>query len=288
MIANEELVTEMRTGGQLLQIKVTSHGVERIWTKCVTNGRRVLSSEMNPMASPNEIDTEKGSTMHTPALIPKSPRKSRREEVTSSDVPLLICQAREGDSARLGELLDLFRNYLAVLASTQIDPRISRRVSPSDVIQETMMKAHRAFGDFRGISERELLMWLRQILVNNLATLVEQHLIAAKRDVRREVSIDRLRASLEHSTVLLAALLPANASTPSATVQKREEAVLLADRIASLPEDYGQVLMLRNLQEQSFSEVARAMNRSEGAVRMLWLRAIEKLREAYRKERNDV
>jgi RNA polymerase sigma-70 factor (ECF subfamily) len=67
-------------------------------------------------------------------------------------------------------------------------------------------------------------------------------------------------------------------------VQQREEAVQLADRLSQLPADYRQVLMLRNLQSLPFEEVARQMDRSVGATRMLWLRAIERLRAVYGSE----
>jgi RNA polymerase sigma-70 factor (ECF subfamily) len=60
--------------------------------------------------------------------------------------------------------------------------------------------------------------------------------------------------------------------------------VVLADRLAQLPDDYREVLVLRNLQGLPFEEVAERMERSVGAVRMLWLRAIEKLRLVYRSE----
>ena len=206
---------------------------------------------------------------------------------SSADIGLMIDQARDGNLGQLGQLLQIYRNYLSVLASAQIDRRLKPRVSPSDIVQETMLKAHRAFPEFRGTSERELLVWLRQILVNNLATFVEQHLIAAKRDVRREVSMERLGAALEQSTVQLGALLPAEISSPSASVQRREDAVLLADRIAQLPDDYGEVLLLRNLKGLSFGEVAQVMDRSEAAARMLWLRAIQKLKDVYRQEQSD-
>ena len=211
-------------------------------------------------------------------------KKRHMSSETAADVASLIGSARGGDLVSLGELLQLFRNYLSVLASSQIDKRLRPRVSPSDIVQETMLKAHRAFGDFRGSSERELLVWLRQILVNNLATFVEQHVIAAKRDIRREVPLEKLGASLEQSTLMLASILPVNASTPSYSVQRREDAVLLANRIAALPEDYGEVLVLRNLRGLAFGEISQIMNRSEGAARMLWLRAIEKLREVYQEE----
>lgn len=204
------------------------------------------------------------------------------------DVTLLITRARRGHGGSIGELLQLYRNYLLVLASTQIERRIQPRVSPSDVVQETMLRAHKNFGQFRGTSERELAAWLRQILVNSLATFVEQHVLAARRDVRREVSMERLGASLEQSTIQLAALLPADCKSPSMAAQQREEAVVLADHLSRLPEDYREVLVLRNLQALPFDQVAERMQRSVGATRMLWLRAIEKLREVYRNEESSV
>jgi RNA polymerase sigma-70 factor (ECF subfamily) len=198
--------------------------------------------------------------------------------------PALITGAREGRPSSIGVLLQQYRNYLMVLAATQLEHRLQPRVSPSDVVQETMLRAHKNFGQFRGTSEGELLAWLRQILVNNLARFVEQHMLAARRDVRREVSIERLGKALEQSTIQLAALLPAEQNSPSMAVQQREEAVLLADRLAQLPADYREVLVLRNLQSLPFEEVAERMERSVGATRMLWLRAIERLRAVYGSE----
>lgn len=199
----------------------------------------------------------------------------------------LIDRARHGSKSCLGTLLQQYRNYLAILAATQIERRLQPRVSPSDVVQETMLRAHEHFSQFRGSTEQELLAWLRQILVNNLATFVEQHVLAARRDVRREVSLERLGAALERSTVQLAALVPAPGNTPSVAVQQREEAVVLANRLAQLPEDYRDVLVLRNLQGLAFEEVAARIGRSVGAARMLWLRAIEKLRAVYREDRSE-
>jgi RNA polymerase sigma-70 factor (ECF subfamily) len=197
----------------------------------------------------------------------------------------LISRARRGSKSSLGSLLEQYRNYLAVLAATQIEKRLQPRVSPSDVVQETMLRAHKNFAQFRGTTEPELLAWLRQILVNNLARFVEQHMLAARRDVRREVSIEKLGVALEQSTIQLAALVPEKGGkSPSMAVVQREEAVVLADRLAQLSPDYREVLVLRNLQGLPFEEVAARIGRSVGATRMLWLRAIEKLRTYYRHE----
>ena len=49
--------------------------------------------------------------------------------------------------------LEHFREYLRMLARLHLDRRIQRKVDPSDVVQETLIKAHQAIGDFRGVGE---------------------------------------------------------------------------------------------------------------------------------------
>ena len=210
------------------------------------------------------------------------PRTTPARSEAAFDVEALLQGARDGDGGSLGELLQHYRNYLLLLATTQIHRRLRPRVSPSDVVQETMLRAHRHFAQFRGETERELLTWLRQILVTNLARFVEQYMLAAKRDMRREISIDGAGAALEQSSSRLGALLSGGGPTPSAVVQHREEAVVLANRLAKLPRHYRDILVLRNIQGLSFEEAAARLNRPPGATRMLWLRAIQKLRAIYR------
>jgi RNA polymerase sigma-70 factor, ECF subfamily len=102
--------------------------------------------------------------------------------------------------------------------------------------------------------------------------------VAKRRDVRRELSLDRISDSLERSSARLASGLTVELSSPSMGAQRREQSAWLADLLAQLPDDYRRVLVLRHLEELPFEEVGRRMNRSSGAVRMLWLRAIDQLR----------
>ncbi|MGA2621262.1 MAG: sigma-70 family RNA polymerase sigma factor [Thermoguttaceae bacterium] len=204
------------------------------------------------------------------------------EDVT--EVPCigrLLDKARRGEAESLGQLLQVYRNYLTVLASTQLDRRLRRRVNPSDLVQETMLAAHCDFAKFRGCSERELLAWLRQILINCLHHAIETHLKAKKRDVRRDISVEQVSAALDRSVVDLAQVLADQGPSPSAGLQQRERAVALADQLAKLRPQYRDVIALRNLQCLSFEEVADRMGRKPGAVRMLWLRAMEKLKQIY-------
>src|SRR5260370_41715144 len=91
------------------------------------------------------------------------------------DPQRLLARAREGDGD-LGALLELYRNYLHLMARTQIDVHLQGRASPSDLVQEAFMQACANFGKFRGATEQELLAWLRTILVNTLARLVEKEM----------------------------------------------------------------------------------------------------------------
>jgi RNA polymerase sigma-70 factor (ECF subfamily) len=186
---------------------------------------------------------------------------------------MLLVQARDGDAAALGRLLDMYRNYLRLLARAQIDMGLRVRLDPSDLVQETLLEAYRDFGQFAGRSERELIGWLRRILVRNLTDQLKRQRSQA-RDIRRGESLE---AMLDRSSQAAEAALARSISTPSLQAAKREQAVLLADALAKLPPDYREVIVLRNVENLKFEAIGRQLGRSTGAVRMLWARALERL-----------
>src|SRR5204863_5730310 len=102
---------------------------------------------------------------------------------------------------------------------------------------------------------------------------------AQQRDANREVSLDQVRAGVEHSSIALGRGIADDTPTPSQIAARREDAVLLADALAQLPEDYQTVLLLRVFEELPAEEVAQQMGRTAGAVRMLQMRALTALRE---------
>src|SRR5690242_19278700 len=155
------------------------------------------------------------------------------------DVPTLLALARAGGPDALGRLLEGYRNYLALLARVQIGRRLQRKVEEADLVQETFLEAHRAFGRFRGTSEGELVSWLRQILAARLAMLV-RHYFGTQ---RRNAGLEReLAEDLDHSSEQFGQALIASGTSPSQGAARRERAVLLADALARLPEDYRRVI----------------------------------------------
>ena len=206
---------------------------------------------------------------------------SSESTCANEDFLQLLGRARGGDVESLGELLQWYASYLTILATTQLDRRLRRRVNPSDLVQETMLAAHRDFAAFRGASQPEMLGWLRKILINTMHRTFATHVKAGKRDIRREVSIDRISSQMEESACNLASILPGKAASPSEPMRSRERAVDLANQLNQLPSQYRDVIVFRVLQGLSFDEIAHRMDRSSGAVRMLWLRALDQFKLTY-------
>jgi len=124
---------------------------------------------------------------------------------------LLLSRARGGDRDALGQLLELYRNYLMLIARGQLGPGLRMRLGASDLVQETFLEAHRDFPRFEGATEADLLAWLRRILVRNAVDELKRTL-ASRRDRRREESLDRL---LEDSAAAAHEALAAGISGPS-------------------------------------------------------------------------
>jgi RNA polymerase sigma-70 factor (ECF subfamily) len=190
----------------------------------------------------------------------------------------LLARARRGNGTELGYLLELYRDYLQAVARARLGARLRGVVNPSDLVQETFLDACRDFGRFAGTTEAQWRGWLRRILLHNLATLVEKHLGAKKRDRRLEVP-PQGQLGVPQGAALVSPL-----SSPSGQAQRREATAALAEQLTRLPGPYREVLLLRNLEGLPFEQVARRMGRAPGAVRVLWLRALDRLRQLLRKE----
>src|SRR3954463_2907228 len=163
----------------------------------------------------------------------------------AADPTELICQARGGTAEALGVLLERYGNYLHLLARVQVGRRLQGKIDPADLVQETFLEAHRHFPGFRGQSEPEVAAWLRQIMAGVLANMLRRYLGTQGRDVRVE---RELTGELDRSSHALDRGLADPGPTPSKLAAGRERAVLLADALGRLPDDYREAIILRNLE----------------------------------------
>jgi RNA polymerase sigma-70 factor, ECF subfamily len=191
----------------------------------------------------------------------------------------LLEEARGGDSSTLGRLLELYRNYLRLLARIQIGKQLQGKVDASDIVQETFLDAHRYFPAFRGQAEEQFIHWLKSILAGTLANAARRYLGTQGRDVRLEVAF---LADLDQSAAGLSNIVPVDPhSSPSQQVAKEEQTLLVAEALSRLADDYQTVIVLRHMEGLTFPQVAERMGRSVDSVEKLWLRALTKLRKNF-------
>jgi RNA polymerase sigma-70 factor, ECF subfamily len=190
----------------------------------------------------------------------------------------LINRCRDGDAEARERLFQVYRPYLQLLAQGQLGRHLRAKCDASDLVQQTLLEAHRDFGTFQGAHEAELLAWLRRILAHNLFNEARRF-AARQRDASREVSLEQMQQGLERSSLTLGRCIAADQPSPSSIVRENEAALRLAETLARLPDDYRSVIILRVLEGLPAEEVGQQMNRSPGAIRMLQMRALAALRE---------
>ena len=197
---------------------------------------------------------------------------------TLPDLDDLLQSARSGDPVAVDVLFDRFTGYLSLIASVQVGPRLRRKLDPDDIVQETLLEAHRQFPQFRGQTGRELIGWVRRILAGQLALTLRRYLGTKRRDVRMERNCSDC---LDYSADQFDRALIAADPNPSFVADQREQEGLLSDALGRLPEDYREVIVLRQVEALTFGETARRMGRSEDAVQKLWIRALTNLRREF-------
>ena len=196
-------------------------------------------------------------------------------DALENSVENLIDLARGGSISAAGQLFERCRGYLTVIANQRLDAVLQAKLGGSDMVQQTLMHAHRDFGDFRGRTEGELLAWLQAIILNQLATANRRYTETAKRDVKREVPFAQFDPSDYRSNSLVA-----STETPSQDAVKREDRERVASALARLDPLYRQIVELRNRDQLTFIEIGERLSMSDETARRTWARAVEQLRFA--------
>jgi RNA polymerase sigma-70 factor, ECF subfamily len=170
--------------------------------------------------------------------------------------------------------LQEYREYLRLLVQAQIGPRLRGKLDPSDLVQQTLLKAVEKKAQFRGRTESEMAAWLRQILARNLADVVRQYR-GGTRNARLEQSLE---AAMEGSSSRLQAWLVADHSSPAQAAQRNERLSSLAEAVTRLPNEQRRAVELHHLQALPLAEVSRRMRCSKRAVAGLLFRALKTIR----------
>lgn len=170
---------------------------------------------------------------------------------------LCLARAQRGDGAAFTELMAsrekrVYYTCLRMMASPE---------DAKDCAQEAMLKAFRALPDYQATASLDT--WLYRICVNVC--------LDALRKRKPQDSIDKMQETGYEPED--------NGLSPYASLEKKERQEALKKAIAQLPEDLRTALVLYNLQNRSYEEIANITGVAMGTVKSRISRARERLKE---------
>jgi RNA polymerase sigma-70 factor (ECF subfamily) len=179
----------------------------------------------------------------------------------------LLAGARRGRTGPLGQLFEMLRAQLTMLAEEELPRDLRAKFGVSDIVQETALDMHRNFRAFRGTTAEECFAWIRTMLRNNVVDAIRRFEGSQKRDIAREQPLDKDACG--------DASLATVVRQPDGSAIRHEDAAAVAAALARLPDDHRRVIELRYWRGLAFAEIGEAMGRSADAARKLWYRALE-------------
>jgi RNA polymerase sigma-70 factor (ECF subfamily) len=189
----------------------------------------------------------------------------------STETRQLLEQAGDGDRQALERLFRRYRAVLGRFLALRLDPRLRRRLDPSDLVQEVELEAYRRLEDFLRRRPMPFGLWLRKTAYERLLK-ARRHAGAGCRAVAREVPLP------ERSSLLLARGLLAG-SAPAERLDREEAARRVRRAVARLPELDRQVVVMRNFDGLGNAEIGLLLGLEPAAVSQRHGRALVRLRQ---------
>lgn len=175
---------------------------------------------------------------------------------------LLISRARGGDRDAFGELVEQYRDNVYRLAYRMC----GNAYDADEAAQEAFVAAWRALPNFRG--DAKFSTWLYRLTTN--------------------AAIDVMRREKRHQTVGDGEMIEVadDADSPQETVERTEQQEAVQKALATLSEEYREVLLLRYMEELDYAEIAEVLQLPSGTVKSRINRAKAALKAALLKSGN--
>lgn len=198
---------------------------------------------------------------------------------SQSDSSILRTSAVEDREDVLSQFFVEYRARLKRMVEYRMDARLTGRVDASDVLQEAYIDAVRRVGHFVQSDESvSLYLWLRQITEQSMIDIHRRHFRAKKRDVRRDISIDR-DTSERSSDLPRSVQLPSNHTSPSLKAIRLEQEAAIEVALSMMAPRDREVIELRHFDELSNTQVAEVLGLSTTAACNRYVRALKRLQD---------
>ena len=190
----------------------------------------------------------------------------------------LLDDARGGGDGAVDKLLGEFREPLRRVIGLRLDPAVARRVDASDIVQDVLLEANQRLVEYLKKPDMPFHLWLRHLAQDRIIDTHRRHRLAQRRSVDREQPIAR-PAWADESSVSLVAQLIDTERTPTSEAIQQELTRKLTTAIDQLSDDDREVVLMRHHEGLSNQDVAKALELTEAAASMRYLRALRRLKD---------
>ena len=180
---------------------------------------------------------------------------------------VLVDRFKSGDASAFDEMVSRYWGRIY----SMVHQLLRNSEDAEEVTQDAFIRAHRGLVNFRG--ESAFSTWLFQI-ATNLARNRYWYWWRRKRD--KSVSLDAPVSA--DNTTTLADIIPAEVETPDDITVTREFVSRIGSGMERLGSKHREILILRNVKNHSYSEIAAILGISVGTVKSRIARARESLR----------
>ena len=188
-----------------------------------------------------------------------------------------IARLRMAGEQALAETLVAERDRLHRIIEHRMDPKLSGRVDPGDVLQETFLEARKRLTRYLEDPKVPVFVWLRGVALDTLINVHRRHVEAQRRDAGQEVSIQATAVNASSAANLARSLMAADTSPSNAVL--REETHQMLERALEILDDIDrEVLTMRHFEQLSNDEVAQILGVKKAAASRRYTRALEHIR----------
>ncbi|WP_269525357.1 RNA polymerase sigma factor [Coraliomargarita parva] len=181
---------------------------------------------------------------------------------------LLLERVRQGDVAAYNDMVTRYWDRIYA----RVHQLLKNREDAEEVTQDAFIRAHRGLENFRG--DASFSTWLYQI-ATNLAHNRYWYWFRRKRD--QSISLDQ--PITDDGDMTLENVMPSEGEDPAAATLTHEFVDRVSECMSGLNEKHREVLVLRNVKNLSYEEIAEQLDISVGTVKSRIARARESLRE---------
>jgi RNA polymerase sigma-70 factor (ECF subfamily) len=174
------------------------------------------------------------------------------------DEQQLIASILEGETQLFHELIRPYERSVFVMTLSLLH----NEADAEDAAQETFLKAFRNLAGFRG--EAKFGTWLISIALNEARSRIRRNSTAR---------IESLDQDPDEAGHISPALLRDWREIPSQVLERSEMRLMLREAIAALPDNYREVLLLRDIEELSTLEAATVLQISTASIKVRLHRA---------------